>query len=381
MKPIKKIGVVAKYIPIVGLLFIYAVSLYKSAMAITDEMERSILIWTHVLVSSGICGEIGSLLVMDLMSQLVTGKALNIIDDFVEQDSKEYSVSYNGLAVSALLGTMLGILSVLYMITKLRLFMSICSALVAVYVFVTLADALSEYLQAKENTQNPFLSKLLDPVFLPIIICFLLLLVTNQKTVRFIYQNLRAPQSTVFLILILIVILGYALAMAFCHFSNIYCLIAFAFRKCDLTRMEGKINTIQEKNTALENALRQKAEYIDKTAEQAGPFKKCGLIFNFLGVHIRTYCLKKYSNVSYLLSFCRLKLTKRLSRLLEPERIKNNEIRFCEITAVVELLLLNMLLFINLGSGHPCSRFFELLSTVIIIPILLSSLSKLKTSK
>lgn len=381
MKPIKKIGVVAKYIPIVGLLFIYAVSLYKSAMAITDEMERSVQVWTHVLVSSGICGELGSLLVMDLMSQQVAGKALNIIDDFVEQDSKECSVSYNGLTVSALLVTMLGILSVLYMITKLRVFISICSALAAVCVFFTLAEALAEYLQAKENTQNPFLSRLLDPVFLPIIICFLQLLVTNQKTVRFIYQNLRAPQNTVFLILILIVILGYALAMAFCHFSNIYCLIAFAFRKCDLTRMEGKINTIQEKNTALENALRQKAEYIDKTAEQAGPFKKSGLIFDFLSAHIRTYCLKKYYNVSYLLSLGSLKLAKRLSRLLEPERIKNNEIRFCEITAVVELLLLNMLLFIYLGSGHPCSRFFELLSTVIIIPILLSSLSNLKINK
>ena len=195
------------------------------------------------------------------------------------------------------------------------------------------------------------------------------------------YQNLCAPQSTAFLILILIVILGYALAMAFCHFSNIYCLIAFVFRKCDLTRMKGKIDTIQEKNAALEDALRQKTEYIDKTAEQAGPFKKCGLIFDFFGAHIRTYCLKNYYAVSYLLSLGSLKLAKRLSRLLEPGRIKNNEIRFCEITAVVELLLLNMLLFIYLGSGHPCSRFFELLSTVIIIPILLSSLSKLKTSK
>ena len=44
---------------------------------------------------------------------------------------------------------------------------------------------------------------------------------------------------------------------------------------------------------------------------------------------------------------------------------------------VIELLLLDMVLFVYLGSEDSCARFFELFSTVVVIPILLSSLASL----
>ena len=83
----------------------------------------------------------------------------------------------------------------------------------------------------------------------------------------------------------------------------------------------------------------------------------------------------------YVLSFIRLEIIKHLNGLLEPERIKVNTIRFCGVTAVLELLALDMVLFIYLESNDPCLKFFELLSTVIIIPVLLSWLSELKSKK
>ena len=377
----KVIGALAKYIPFVSLLFIYTMSLYRGATTITDEMERGILIWTDALMLSVIIGGICNLLVMDRFSQLVTGKTPNIVNDFVEQDSKEFSVSYNGLIVGAFLNTALVILVILYVITEIRLFLICCTILAVIFVLGTAINIFAAYLQAKREAENTVLSKLLDPVVLPTVISMILVLLTSQKTVGLVHQNLYAPQNTVFLILILIAILCYVLAIAFCHFSNIYCLIAFMFEKDNSKRIQTKIDVVQEKNAKREDALRQVTEYVDEKAEQVGFFKKCVLAFGFFYAHIKVYFQGRYYAMSYLLSFVSLRLTKRLSGLLEAERIKNNGIRFCEVSAVLELLLLDMLLFIYLGSEDPCSRFFELLSTVIIIPILLSSLANLETNK
>jgi len=381
MKLRKVIGALAKYIPFVSLLFIYTMSLYRGATTITDEMERGILIWTDALMLSVIIGGICNLLVMDRFSQLVTGKTPNIVNDFVEQDSKEFSVSYNGLIVGAFLKTGLVILVILYVITEIRLFLICCTILAVIFVLGTAINIFAAYLQAKREAENTVLSKLLDPVVLPTVISMILVLLTSQKTIGFVHQNLYAPQNTVFLILTLIAILCYVLAIAFCHFSNIYCLIAFMFEKDNSKRIQTKIDVVQEKNAKREDALRQVTEYVDEKAEQVGFFKKCVLAFGFFYAHTKVYFQGRYYAMSYLLSFVSLRLTKRLSGLLEAERIKNNGIRFCEVSAVLELLLLDMLLFIYLGSEDPCSRFFELLSTVIIIPILLSSLANLETNK
>ena len=94
-------------------------------------------------------------------------------------------------------------------------------------------------------------------------------------------------------------------------------------------------------------------------------FKKVGLIVPFLILHIKTYVQGRFYVASYLLSLLNFKITKRLCGLLEPDRIRINDIRFCLITTVLELLSLDFILFIYLESDSPCLKFFELLSTVV----------------
>lgn len=59
---------------------------------------------------------------------------------------------------------------------------------------------------------------------------------------------------------------------------------------------------------------------------------------------------------------------------------KDNTIRFCLLIAMTELLVVDFLLFIYLENDSPCLKFFELMSTVFIIPILLSWLMELKSN-
>lgn len=83
--------------------------------------------------------------------------------------------------------------------------------------------------------------------------------------------------------------------------------------------------------------------------------------------------------MKYLLLSLKCRVTNRLSNLLNIEILKINYIRFSLIIIMLELLSLNFILFIFLKSDDPCLKFFELLSTVIIIPILLSWLAELKS--
>ena len=230
---------------------------------------------------------------------------------------------------------------------------------------------------------NPNLafSKLSNPVFLPVIICMLQLLITGKKTVGFIYHSIYAPQNHIYLIVALIIVLCYFLAVVFCHYSNLYCLLGFVFVKKNPSLVQRKINILQEQEDKREATLRQAAEDVDEKAGKVRFFKKCGLVFYYLFVHLKIYIQNRAYAAVYLLSFVKYKITKRFCGLLDPERIRINEIRFCWSTAVFELLTLDLLLFIYLDGDDPCLKFFELLSTVIIIPVLLSWLAELKSKK
>jgi len=95
-------------------------------------------------------------------------------------------------------------------------------------------------------------------------------------------------------------------------------------------------------------------------------------------VSVKLYCRQKWYSVLYLLRVAWMRVVSSLDNLIKPERIRISKIRFLEVTTVIELLLLDMVLFVYLGSEDSCARFFELLSTVVVIPILLSSLASLK---
>ena len=101
---------------------------------------------------------------------------------------------------------------------------------------------------------------------------------------------------------------------------------------------------------------------------------------HYIGVHLEIYVQKRIRAVKYLLMLLNFKMTRLLGSLLKPSRIRLNTIRFCLLIAMTELLVVDFLLFIYLENDSPCLKFFELMSTVFIIPILLSWLMELKSN-
>lgn len=379
MKSRNTFGAIVKYAPFIGMLIVYILPLWRG-VATAEGIDRNIHIWTNALCISAILGEIGSLLVIDRLNLLLTGKTPDIVNDILDESSQDVAVMYNGIIASTFMLTAIMGFYILYAYTQKRLFLAISTIVATILSIGTAIYILAAYVKIRSEQPNLF-SKLSNPVFLPVLICLIQLLVTRKKLVGFIYRNIYEPQSDIYLIAALVVVLCYFLTVAFCHYSNLYCLLGFVFLRKDPNMIQKEIEHLQGEEKKREEDLRQATKYVDEQAEKVRFLKKIGLIVRFCFIHYKTYIQDRYYSAVYLLSFAKYKITKRFNGLLHPERIRINGIRFCWITAVWELLALDLLLFIYLDGDDPCLKFFELLSTVIIIPVLLSWLAELKAKK
>ncbi len=375
----KIIGSALKYLPFLGLLALNIYSLYQGMTTITDQTSRNIRIWTNALQISAIVGEIGSLLVIDRFNLLLSGKTPNFVQDILEDSGQDVSVTYNGMIVSSILVSAIFILYIVYITTGIHLFSNVAITLAVLWSISTVVYFLAGYLKVKHTFPESIFSKLSNPVFVPTIVCMIQILITQKNRVGYIYHNICNPENDFFLSLALVIILCYFLAVSFCHFSNIYCLIGFWFIKRDTVKIQRKIDLLQKKEENQEILLRHVTQDIDDEAKQTRAIQKIGLVFRFFLIHIKTYAYGRLHAISYLLSLFNLQITRLFNNLLEPDRIKTNGIRFCLITAVLELLSLDFILFIYFENNSPSLKFFELVSTVIIIPILLSWLTELKS--
>lgn len=375
----KSIGVLAKYIPFIAILALHVLSLCRGITTISEEMERNILIWTDALIIGAVVGEIGSLLVIDRFNVLLTGKTPNIVQDIIDENSQDVAVMYNGIVASSFLIFVILALNIVYMTTEKRLFSIVATILATLWAIGTIIYIFAGYLKIKNIRPKSIFSQLSNPVFLPVIISMIQILITRKNWVGNVYHSIYMPTNTFALTVSLIILLCYFLAIAFCHFSNIYCLLAFGFLNRDLSKIQTQLDCLCKKEEKQEAILRRETKNIDEKAEQVCLIKRIRLCIRFIYIHIKVYIQGRFGAVAYLLALLDYKITKLFHSLLKPKQIRINGIRFCLITAVFELLLLDYILFIYLESDNPCLKFFELLSTVIIIPILLSWLADLKS--
>ncbi len=356
--------------------------LYMSMEVTSEEVEQTILILTSGLRLAVVVGIFENFLFIDIRGYREFGeKAPNVATDFVEKSSEKIAVSLNDICGVVLLTTLTVYLCIIYMHTKVRFFLA-CSMILSVCCLLSMiVIMLAFYFQSYYKGKSGTLPRLSNPELLTMLIELLLLAVTNESTVGAVYECLYDMKDTIQTILVIIVVLCYTLALAFCHFFNLYCLIAICFINQDGGKTQGRIDQVMQKNKKREDALRETTDYVDKKAEQVGLSGIFLLGFYYLYYQMRSYCLSRKYDIEYLFLLLKFKIIRLLGGLFEKDRLKINSIRFCEIMTVLELLLLDMFLFAYLGDSAICSRFFELLSTVIIIPILLSSLATLKSSK
>lgn len=368
------------YLPLIAFLALAVYSLCYGAATISDGMERRIRIWKDALMASAILGELGSLMVINRFNLLLSGETPDLVRDLHEKSGPELSVMYNGLIVYAVFMPVLLAVNLLYIHTQTRVFMILATAPAVLWGISTIVYLFAMYLRIRQMQPQSLGFRFSNPVLLPAVISMLQILITQNRWVSSVYRSIYAPQSEWILTLDLILTMLYFLAAAYCHFSNLYCLLGFCFLKRDPDLLRKKLDELQAQEDRRELELHRMATELDREAEESGLLKRAFLAARFIANHVRIYVQGRACAAGYLLTVLRLEMTKRLGALLEPERLRINAIRFFLFAAMLELLTVDFLLFIYLEGSSPCLKFFELISTVFIIPVLLSWLLELKSN-
>ena len=380
MKIWRKLGIAAKYMPFLMFLGGLIFSLCRGISG-RSGLERVVWIWKEALLINVLIGMIGSMISLDILGKTVFGRAQNYVDDFVKQSGKDLAVPYNGIHGATFNMVVFMVLITLYIVTDAHWLMTTAYILIYAMAIGTAITIFAHYLEGKEIKDKSLFFRIMHPAFLPVVLWMVMMLVTNTTSVGFVINNIKEPQSTFAQISSLVFVLLYALAVFYCHFSNIYCLLGFAFSNKQQSKVEEKIKAVNKKNSEREEFLQLITEYVDTKAPNVGWMKRLGLAVFFEYSHVKAYYQERWYAIEYLWLLGCQKICVWLENLLDEERIKISAIRFCEIVVVIELLVLDMFLFVYIGSENPCSRFFEVLSTVIIIPIILSSFANLKSKR
>lgn len=345
-------------------------ALYQDITCIDNSFERTVYMLAHILQLLLIVSQISSLMILNLFSKLLIGYKISLISDFIEKDSREINISYNGI-ISII---------IICIISFLLLQYNFIFILIIVLIEFGVGT-LTQYLQQKAQSYNDNLSQSLNIFILPAVVPSVLIPLTNTSIIEYVYKILSVHNNTISLILTISGMLCFLLIVAVEAFFNFYYLIGIMFYSKSFDKTDEKILKLNDKNTKRREKMYIDIGIIDNMAEKGGFYKKIVLFFCLIDIHLTNYLEEKWYQILYLWWYFYQWLLIQLCDCLDINHIKNNAIRFCEIVAVIELLSLNMILFVYLGSDDPCSRFFELLSTVVVIPILLSSLAELKTKK
>lgn len=227
------INIIIKYAFFVAFIIWILIHLYRDMTTISDDMERSLQVWTRILQIITMTGIVLTLLVTDCFSIMLEGKTTNVLVDYLENDSKDKEGSINALIAGITLSTVFMGLILLYVITGKEIFLTINSICIIVCILGFVINLLSQIIQAKEKNRNPETLGLLEAVLIPVVIYIIQLVITTRTTVGIVFQNIKDTQNTVSLILTLIGLLCYILTMGFCYFSNLYCILGYIVTKLD----------------------------------------------------------------------------------------------------------------------------------------------------
>ena len=377
----EKLGTAIKYIPLILLLVISGMSLFRSVVSGENGVSQSIRIWTNSISLVAIVGAIFSYYVFDLLAYRISGEKIDILDDFRRPKDKEKgSTTWNSALANLTLTNVAMLIWWGYVLTKIQFFFILSQTISVVIIAGIFADAFATYHYRKTITDDLDTLRMLGDIMFSEIAFLVLSMIARQKVGELIYRDLFSPGSDMVRIIALVVCIFCMLIMLYCGFLNAYYFVGIKFERKDISVLQRRVDMVQTRKIENIKCMIEVLECIENELEESkfGFVGMCKQYVRISFVSVKLYCRQKWYSVLYLLRVAWMRVVSSLDNLIKPERIRISKIRFLEVTTVIELLLLDMVLFVYLGSEDSCARFFELLSTVVVIPILLSSLASLK---
>ena len=181
----------------------------------------------------------------------------------------------------------------------------------------------------------------------------------RESVVMYIYHGIFQSENLEIRILMISLTLIFVLMTLICHFIYIYSFVGLLAKKV-------RIEDVKEK---MEKLTVRELQDCCVTNRCSGKYHLTK-VYIFFG----TYLKRRIYAVRYLLLHLEKKAAKILVGLMDVEQLKKNTGRFCKIVMVSELVILDFILATNLNPNDPCALFFNLISTLVIIPVAITAL-------
>ncbi len=181
----------------------------------------------------------------------------------------------------------------------------------------------------------------------------------RENVVMYIYRGIFQSENLEIRIIVISLTLVEILMTLICHYIYIYSFVGLL----------AKDVIIEDMNKKLERLTVCEFQDYSATNRRSGKYH-----FTKAYIFFRTYLKGRIYAVRYLLLLVEKKAVKILAGLMDVEKFKKNIWRFCKVVMVSELIILDFILATNLNPSDPCSVFFNLISTLVIIPVAISSL-------
>ena len=377
MRSMETLGKIPKYLIVLVILSLETMGLIRLIFQSGENEYYLAMLIENILDIALTVGLGACLLLFDMFERKNKYTPHNFLLDLKNEESSSLSIRYNGIISSCILSFFGAIFTVLFTITKIKVFLIISGLFTIVLCLIIVLKIIATSLELNQSIKYKDKSiSTIQLALVPSISLLLLKFVTNKHFAQLVFDIISNPKDKAPIIMMLLGLLLYSTGIIYSYFTILYLTVAFGFDEKKTETAENKIEVlklIREKNNA---KLQEITQIVDAVGENCNPIKKINLALVFLGWHIIHYLKEFLCDIKYLLLRFDVFLIHRLSDLLEPKKAERLRFVAFESIIIIELLVLDFLLFIYMGSDDQCSRFFELLSTVIIIPIFISSISE-----
>ena len=155
-----------------------------------------------------------------------------------------------------------------------------------------------------------------------------------------------------------------------------YCLIGCRYCQRDIDREERR--QYQDALWELEQnreKLRRKTTEVNRTAERSGPTALFGLGIRYIWYMTLSYIREKWYAIQSLIHAVRIMIAERLRGMLEAGRFRSFSRRLLALIVTAVLLAADLVLGSFYGAESYVTRFYEMISTIVIIPVILAKLT------
>lgn len=316
-----------------------------------------------------------------LSNKAISKKSINPIKRFKEDSSEEVAVKSNSFMVRIIVYSLVCMIgTTAFLITKRKVFIHIP---VWFTIFFTMIDIIrvSPYICDALNSKEELMGipeNLMGITMKNLLIHLGLIYLLDKKAINYLLDLISRliVNEQVIDIVCVTLVLCVIYQLFFSIVINSYCIIAFTFMNKNLEKVNKKICEVNLEGKKAEEELRKKTVQVNKLANEQ---KR---VANFLmGIKYTLYNIKIYILVSkyeflYVWYYFKRIILKSLENLINKKyfskfyRIVRNPL------VVILLIVANIYLYINYKESDPVVHFYELLSTVIIIPIFLTKITE-----